>query len=103
MVYSWLLPSLDNCGSDWTQSFDFQFQSAQWLAVDLDIAFLQAGDGGSVPDLKWALLVMPSAKVDQVTYQVMAGLKSISNYTISPNFNLAALAINDNRPKLSIR
>ena len=82
---------------------DFLHQSAHWIAVDLDIAYLQAKRGDSIPNMNWALLVLPSAKVDQVTYQITAGLKSIINKTISTAFNLATFAIKDNRPKLSIQ
>ena len=81
---------------------DFLYQSAQWIVVDLDVAFLQARSGDSVSNMEWALLVQPSAKVDRVMYQIMAGLKAIVNQPIPDAFNLATFAIKDNRPQLSI-
>ena len=88
---------------DWTQPFDFLCQVAHWIAVDLDVAYLQAQTGDSVPDMKWALLIHPAAQVERVIYQITAGLKAVNNKSISTDFNLAAFAINDNRPLLSIK
>ena len=82
---------------------DFLYQSAQWIAVELEIAYLQAKTGNSLPEMEWALLIQPAAPVDRVMYQITAGLKAAVNKTISEDFNLAAFALLDNRPKMSIK
>ena len=71
---------------------------AGWHCVELEVNYLRTKYGDSVADLQWNLLVKPQASVDRIIYQIMAGLRAVTNRTIAPDFNLAAFALEDNRP-----
>ena len=74
-----------------------------WHPVVFDVGYLHTKSGDSVENMQWNLLVHPTATVDQFTYHVMAGMKLISNKTISPDFNSAVFALTDNRALIAER
>ena len=54
-------------------------------------------------EMIWGLLVKSDASVDRVIAHLAAGLKSMSNKTISDKFNSFIVALADNRPLLTTR
>ena len=78
-----------------------QYYLSQWHAIELDVGFLQTRMGDSVADMRWCALVKPGAAVERVAYQLMAGIRAIKNKVIPKEFNLATLALVDNRPMIA--
>ena len=71
--------------------------------VELEVSYLRSQGGDSVEEMIWGLLVKSDAPVDRVISHIAAGLKSMSNKTISDKFNAFFVALADNRPLLTTR
>ena len=71
--------------------------------VELEVSYLRSSGGDSVPEMIWGLLVKPDAPVERVVSAIAAGLKSLSNKTVSDKFNSFILALADNRPLITTR
>ena len=71
--------------------------------VELEVSYLRSQGGDSVDEMIWGLLVKSDASVDRVITHLAAGLKSMSNKTISDKFNSFIVALADNRPLLTTR
>ena len=71
--------------------------------VELEVSYLRSQGGDSVGEMVWGLLVKSDATVDRVINHVAAGLKSLSNKTISDKFNSFVVALADNRPLIMTR
>ena len=83
--------------------FSFLHKITGWIVVELEVSYLRTHGGDSVPEMVWGLLVKPEAPVDRVTNHLAAGLKSMSNKTISNKFNSFLIALADNRPLITTR
>ena len=88
---------------DWSPQFSFLYQITGWSVVELEVSYLRSQGGDSVEEMIWGLLVKSEAPVDRVIAHIAAGLKCMSNKTISDNFNSFIVALADNRPLLTTR
>ena len=71
--------------------------------MELDLSYLRSQSGDSVQDMRWNLLVKPDAPVIRVIQQISALIKSMTNKTISNDFNSYVMALMDNRSSLTVR
>ena len=90
-------------GSDWSPQFSFLYKITGWTVVELEVSYLRSQGGDSVDEMVWGLLVKSDASVDGVISHLAAGMKSLSNKTISDKFNSFIVAIADNRPLIATR
>ena len=71
--------------------------------MELEVSYLRSQGGDSVDEMLWGLLVKSDAPADRVIAHIAAGLKSMSNKTISDKFNSFIVALADNRPLITTR
>lgn len=86
---------------DWSQVFSFMHKITGWHTVVTDVGYLQTRSGDSEADMQWNLLVRHDITMDEFQYQIMAGLKLLSNKTLAPDFNSAVFSLLDNRPTIA--
>ena len=69
--------------------------------IVLDVGYLQTRTGDSEADMQWNLCVRHDITMDEFTYQVVAGLKVLSNKTLPTDFNSMVFSLLDNRPTIA--
>ena len=67
------------------------------------MSHLRSQGGDSVSEMIWGLLVKSDAPVERVINHLAAGMKSLTNRTISNKFNSFIVALADNRPLITTR